>query len=128
MTRGRIQRLDFNPTLVLRAAVQPRCDNERPLEVAAQRRKAVVAGFTLAALVLSACHRHAELTASEAIQAADAALVAELPQLKHHMSDVKAEADNSQNRWRVDYYGGIGGATVYVDMRTGRATVAEIQQ
>ena len=82
----------------------------------------------VALLALAACHSHTELTASEAIQAADAALVEELPQLKHHMSDVKAEADTRQNRWRVEYYGGTGGATVYVDMRSGTATIAEIQQ
>lgn len=84
--------------------------------------------FVLPTMLLCACHSHAELDAAEAIQAADAAMVRRLPQLEHHMSDVKAEFDHQHERWRVEYYGGIGGAVVYVDARSGRATIASIEQ
>lgn len=87
-----------------------------------------VQASALAILVLAACHSNRELTASEAIQVADNLLVAELPQMKHHMFNVKAEADVRASRWRVIYYGGTGGVTIFVDMRNGRAEISEVQQ
>ncbi|HEV2747077.1 MAG TPA: hypothetical protein VGW34_07235 [Allosphingosinicella sp.] len=82
--------------------------------------------WAVAVLLLAGCHSHSELTASEAIEAANAELTKALPQMKHHGGDVKAE--RRDDTWRVEIGGGCGGVTIDVDSRTGKATIIEIQQ
>lgn len=84
----------------------------------------------LLALLLASCGG-AEVSSRDAINAANEALVRELPQLKQALDDdeIPIETQDLGTRWRVTYNsGGCGGATVDVDKPTGQATIISIEQ
>ena len=84
----------------------------------------------LLAVLLASCGG-GEVSARDAIDAANEALVRELPQLKQAFDDdeIPIETQDLGTRWRVTYNsGGSGGATVDVDKRTGQATIVSIEQ
>jgi hypothetical protein len=73
-------------------------------------------------LLLVACFPERDLSASEAIKAANRELVNGIPELKPHLNELEIVVRPTNGKWRVIYRGGTRSSTIDVDKRTGEAT------
>jgi hypothetical protein len=86
-------------------------------------------GFVLLpALLLAGCGPHPDLTASEAVEAANEKLEKDMPELRGRMDQLEIIVRSEQGKWSLTYGGGTGGIIIEVDKKTGRATTVSVMQ
>ena len=86
-------------------------------------------GFLLLpALLLAGCGPRPDLTASEAVEAANEKLEKDMPELRGRLDQLEIIVRPEKGKWSLTYGGGTGGIIIEVDKTTGQATTVSAMQ